>query len=88
MHVPLHFAERAFALHLLLQRLERLVDVVVADKNLNQRSLSFGCPPLALAAWRSKNKTGASRRWAFGARRARYQKAPTLSMRDGAEKPV
>ena len=40
MHVPLHFAERAFALHLLLQRLKGLVDVVVADENLNQRNLS------------------------------------------------
>jgi len=38
--VALHFAERAFALHLLLQRLEGLVDVVVADENLNQGSLS------------------------------------------------
>jgi hypothetical protein len=38
--VPLHFAERAFALHLLLQRLQGLVDVVVADENLNQGSLS------------------------------------------------
>ena len=39
-HVPLHLAERPLALHLLLQRLEGLVDVVVTDKNLNQRSLS------------------------------------------------
>ena len=41
MDVPLHFAERAFALHLLLQRLEGLIDVVVADENLNQGSLSY-----------------------------------------------
>jgi hypothetical protein len=33
--VPLHLAERALALHLLLQRLERLVDVVVANENLD-----------------------------------------------------
>jgi hypothetical protein len=39
-HVPLHLAERAFALHLLLQRLQGLVDIVVADENLNQRNLS------------------------------------------------
>jgi hypothetical protein len=38
MHVPLHFAERAFTLHLLLQGLERLVDVVVAHENLNDDS--------------------------------------------------
>jgi hypothetical protein len=42
MHVPLHFAERALALHLLLKRLEGLVDVVVADENLNQGYLSCG----------------------------------------------
>ena len=33
--VPLHLAERALALHLLLQRLQSLVDVVVAHKNLD-----------------------------------------------------
>ncbi len=33
---PLHFAERAFALHLLLERAERLLDIVVADYDLNQ----------------------------------------------------
>jgi len=30
-----HFAERAFALHLLFKRLQRLVDVIVANKDLN-----------------------------------------------------
>ena len=35
MHVPLHLAERAFTLHLLLQGLQRLVDIIVADENLN-----------------------------------------------------
>jgi hypothetical protein len=45
MHVALHLAEAAFALHLLLQGLERLIDVVVADENLNQVKLSFGRPP-------------------------------------------
>jgi hypothetical protein len=39
-HVALHLAERAFALHLLFQRLEGLIDVVVADENLNQGYLS------------------------------------------------
>src|SRR3954466_13799342 len=34
-HVPLHFAEGAFALHLLLQGLEGLVDVIVANENLD-----------------------------------------------------
>jgi hypothetical protein len=31
----LHLAENALALHLLLQRLESLVDVVVTDENLH-----------------------------------------------------
>jgi hypothetical protein len=44
MHVPLHFAERAFALHLLLQGLQRLIDVVVADENLDQGYLSIRQP--------------------------------------------
>ncbi len=38
MVAALHFPEGAFALHLLLQRLQRLVDVVIADKNLYQGS--------------------------------------------------
>jgi hypothetical protein len=33
--MPLHFAECAFPLHLLLERLQRLVDIVVAHENLN-----------------------------------------------------
>ncbi len=49
MHVALHFAEAAFTLHLLLQGLERLIDIVVADKNLNQGYLSFGRPPRTLS---------------------------------------
>ena len=40
MHVPLHFAERAFALHLFLQGLQRLVDIIVADENLNDDQFS------------------------------------------------
>jgi hypothetical protein len=35
MDVPLHFAERAFTLHLFLQGLERLIDIIVADEDLN-----------------------------------------------------
>ncbi len=62
MHVTLHLAERAFALHLLLQGLKRLVDIVVADENLNQGSLSFGCPPHACAAGRSKTNNSCARK--------------------------
>lgn len=32
----LHFAESAFPLHLLFERLQRLIDVVIADENLYQ----------------------------------------------------
>ena len=49
MHVALHFTEAAFTLHLLLQGFERLIDIVVADKNLNQGYLSFGRPPRTLS---------------------------------------
>ena len=44
-HVALHFTEAAFALHLLLQSLERLIDVIIANENLYQVELSFGRPP-------------------------------------------
>ena len=36
MITALHFAESAFPLHLLFERLQRLVDVVIADENLYQ----------------------------------------------------
>ena len=49
MNVALHFAEAAFALHFFLQGFERLIDIVVADKNLNQGYLSFGRPPRTLS---------------------------------------
>ena len=35
----LHLAESAFPLHLLFERLQRLVDVVIADENLYQDRL-------------------------------------------------
>jgi hypothetical protein len=34
----LHLAENALALHLLLERFEGLIDVVVTDENLHGRS--------------------------------------------------
>jgi hypothetical protein len=36
----LHFAKSAFPLHLLLQRLQRLLDIVVPNKNLNDDTSS------------------------------------------------
>ena len=43
MAAKLHFAENALALHLLLERLEGLVDVVVADENLQTNVPSRSC---------------------------------------------
>jgi hypothetical protein len=40
MVTALHFAESAFPLHLLLERLQRLIDVVIANENLYQGNLS------------------------------------------------
>ncbi len=37
----LHFAENAFALHLFLERLQRLVDIVVTNENLHLVAYSF-----------------------------------------------
>jgi len=37
----LHLPEDALALHLFFQRPQRLVDIVVADKNLHERSSSM-----------------------------------------------
>jgi hypothetical protein len=39
-----HLPEETLALHLLLERLQRLVDVVVADNDLNDLKLSIGLP--------------------------------------------
>jgi hypothetical protein len=35
MSAQLHFAENTFALHFLFQRLESLVDIIVANENLH-----------------------------------------------------
>jgi hypothetical protein len=84
--VPLHFTERAFALHLLLQRLEGLIDVVIADENLNQGSLSywsFGARPPNVpwpgAAASEQKEITSRRREPTGLSAARYQKSPRLS---------
>ena len=40
----LHLAENAFALHLLLERLQRLIDIVVTDENLHLAAFSLAKP--------------------------------------------
>ena len=47
----LHLAEHAFALHLLLERLQRLVDIVIADKNLHFDDVSCGSRPARDQSW-------------------------------------
>jgi hypothetical protein len=42
MTAELHLAENTLALHLLLQRLEGLIDVVIADENLHAASSFSG----------------------------------------------
>ena len=42
MAAELHLTENAFALHLLLQRLESLIDIIVADENLHEAILFLG----------------------------------------------
>ena len=44
MVATLHFAEETFTLHLLLERFQRLIDVVIADHDLNYLKLSIGVP--------------------------------------------
>ena len=38
---PLHFAEKPLTLHFFLERFQRLVDVVIADNDLNYLKLSI-----------------------------------------------
>src|SRR5579871_6126662 len=45
----LHFAKHAFALHLLLQHAKSLVDIVVADEDLQRRFLLLACGRLRSA---------------------------------------
>ena len=44
MVAALHLPEETFALHLLLERFQRLIDVVIADHDLNYLKLSIGYP--------------------------------------------
>ena len=56
-----HFTEQAFTLHLLLQRAQGLLDIVVANGNLNNGQLSIkigagrACK-CAVVAYRGRNK--------------------------------
>src|SRR5205807_927271 len=54
MAAELHLAENALALHLFLQRLESLVDVVVTDENLHAAFLLNGSLVVGCAAGRKR----------------------------------
>ena len=41
MATQLHLAENTFALHFFLERLERLIDIIVANENLHWADCSF-----------------------------------------------
>ena len=63
MAAKLHLAENALALHLFLQRLESLVDVVVTDENLHASFLLNGSLVVGCAAGRKRPaKSGANSR--------------------------
>lgn len=51
-----HFTEDALALHLLFQRLQRLIDVVIADHDLNYLKLSIGFPDRLRASLLERQK--------------------------------
>lgn len=61
---PLHFAKRAFALHLLFQRAKRLFDIIVTDRDLYQGKFS-----LRSCLWRSapidKCRKVVAERWRY-----------------------
>lgn len=63
MVATLHLAEETFTLHLLLERLQRLIDVVVADNDLNDLKLSIGFPagPGDYVLERNKRRNGLNR---------------------------
>ncbi len=46
MPAEFHFAEHAFALELLFQRFQRLIDVIIANENLHLAENSCGAPIL------------------------------------------
>ena len=81
MDVPLHFAERALTLHLFLKGLQRLINIVVTDENLNQGSLSFG--PTAMPGSGRKvtveQNSSCARKSPSVLERPRYRKALAVS---------
>jgi len=67
MPAELHLAEDAFALHLSLQRLEGLIDIVVADENLHVVLLFNPTvdQPNSQGAWATGARICATDAWAY-----------------------
>jgi hypothetical protein len=82
MAAELHLAENALALHLLLQRLEGLIDIVIANENLHAAS-SFNWSDLnsgKAKGWRKAKPLTLSARM--------YQTKPAMSTGESPNEPV
>lgn len=71
MVTALHLPEETFALHLLLERLQRLIDVVIADHDLNYLKLSIGFPAGPGIDFRTSETPKRPQTLPLGIRRAR-----------------
>src|ERR1700687_1243588 len=69
----LHLAENTLTLHLLLQRLEGLIDIVIADENLHAAS-SFNW-----SVWNSGKVKGRQKAWPLTLRARMYQTKAWMS---------
>jgi hypothetical protein len=56
----LHLAENPLPLHLLLERLQRLIDIVVTHEDLHLAACSFHLAALRLPGTREKYRFGVS----------------------------
>jgi hypothetical protein len=73
MTAELHLAENTLALHLLLQRLEGLIDVIIADENLHAASSFDG------SDWNSDKANGWRKAEPFTSSARMYQTKARMS---------
>jgi hypothetical protein len=73
MTAELHLAENTLALHLLLQRLEGLIDIVIANENLHAASSFNG------SDWNSGKAKGRQKAWPLTSSARMYQTKPPMS---------
>jgi hypothetical protein len=79
MAAELHLAENALALHLLLQRLEGLVDIVVANENLH------ACSSFSSVHWNCIKAAKAQKACALPWRADVAEKGPVQSSANGVK---